>query len=247
MKQLFLLFLLIVNGVNAQKAIKITEQTLKIKPNATEELMLGFAAGDKIIFTLVENTNNEFSEVSVSEFPNSVKFKVLNSKKIKKEEILIPQKAVYKFEFKNGGNQELTANLMIQRIPANENLNNFNTAVKWVSVQDTVWNSVTKEVVVGYDTLQVQKTRRVAFIEKKFEEMVLDKSQRVNAKTTFDSSTTSVYFSLPKNEITENESKKVIAWAYWVGVGKESNEYWNQNRKMIDGARHDRGACTYHY
>jgi len=71
---------------------------------------------------------------------------------------------------------------------------------------------------------------------------VLDKTQRVNAKTTFDSSSSSAFFSLPKNYVSENETKKVVAWAYWVGVGKESNEYWQQNRKMIVGAV--QGATT---
>ncbi|MEW5676051.1 hypothetical protein ABGT15_07030 [Flavobacterium enshiense] len=236
MKQVTLLFLLIANSIMAQKAVKVTEQTLKIKPNSTEELQYGFADGDKIVFTFVEENGNKVSEVSVSEYPEVTKFKVLDAKKIKKEELLVTHKSVYKFQFKNTGNYELTGKLIIQRIPSNHNTANFNTSVKWITEQDTVWNSITKEVVVGYDTLRLQKTRKVAFYEKKYEEMVLDKNQRVNAKTTFDSSTSSVFFSLPKNEISENETKKVIAWAYWVGVGKESNEYWNQNRKMIVGA-----------
>lgn len=236
MKQVALLLVLFANSIIAQKAVKVTEQTLKIKPNTTEELLFGFEVGDKIVFTFIEENGKKISEVSVSEFPEVTKFKVLDVKKVKKEELTVHHKSVYKFQFKNESNEALIGNLLIQRIPANDNLIAFNTSVKWVTEQDTIWNSITKDVVVGYDTLKVQKNRKVAYYEKKYEEMVLDKNQRVNAKTTFDSSTTSVFFSLPKNEISENETKKVIAWAYWVGVGKESNEYWNQNRKMIVGA-----------
>ncbi|KGO90109.1 hypothetical protein [Flavobacterium suncheonense] len=236
MKQFILLFLLFANSIIAQKTVKVTEQTLRIKPNTTEELLFGFNEGDKIVFTFTEENGKKISEVSVSEFPDVTRFKVLDVKRVKKEAIDVSHKSVYKFQFKNDHDEPLTGNLLIQRIPASENLSAFNTSVKWVTEQDTVWNSATKEVVVGYDTLKVQKTRKVAYYEKKYEEMVLDKSQRVNAKTTFDSSTTSVFFTLPKNEISEAETKKVIAWAYWIGVGKESNEYWNQNRKMIVGA-----------
>lgn len=236
MKQITLLLLLVANSIIAQKTVKVTEQTVKIKPNTTEELLFGFAEGDKVIFTFIEENGVKISEVSVSEYPEITKFKVLDVKKVKKETIEVPHKAVYKFQFKNDSKESLIGNLLIQRVPANEALTTFNTSVKWVTEQDTVWNSVTKDVVVGYDTLKVQKNRKVTYYEKKYEEMVLDKNQRVNAKTTFDSSTSSVFFSLPKNEISENETKKVIAWAYWVGVGKESNEYWNQNRKMIVGA-----------
>ncbi|MGX7668356.1 hypothetical protein [Flavobacterium pedocola] len=243
MKKIVLVILLLANVAIAQKAVKVTEQALVIKPNTTEELLFGFNEGDKIVFTFVEENGNKISEVAVSEYPDVTKFKVLDVKKVKKEEIAVHHKSVYKFQFKNTGDVELRGNLLIQRITTSDNTANFNTSVKWVTEQDTTWNSVTKDVVVGYDTLHLQKTRKVAFYEKKLEEMVLDKSQRVNAKTTFDSSTTSVFFELPKNEVSENETKKVIAWAYWVGVGKESNEYWNQNRKMIVGAV--QGVATY--
>jgi hypothetical protein len=242
MKKLTLVFLLLTNIIVAQKAIKVTEQTIKIKPNSTEELLYGFADGDKIIFTVVEDNGKKISEVSVSEYPEVTKFKVLDAKKVKKEEIIVHRKSVYKFLFKNNGIEELTGKILIQRIPANDDLAQFDTKIKWVTEQDTTWNSFTKDVVIGYDTLHVQKTRKTVTYEKKYEEVVLDKNQRINAKTTFDSSTSSAFFSLPKNTVLENETKKVVAWAYWVGVGKESNEYWQQNRKMIVGAV--QGATT---
>lgn len=235
MKKLIFL-LLMASAVFAQKSVKVTEQTIKIKPNTTEELLFGFAQGDKILFTFTEDNGKRISEVAVSEYPAMTKFKALDVKKIRKETILVHQASVYKFQFKNTAEEELTGNVLIQRIPASEGHSNFNTAIKWVREQDTTWTSFTKDVVVGYDTLLVQKTRRAVVYEKKFEEVVLDKTQRVNARTTFDSSTASVYFTLPKNTSTETETRKVVAWAYWVGVGKESNEYWQQNRKMIVGA-----------
>jgi hypothetical protein len=130
----------------------------------------------------------------------------------------------------------------IQRIPASKQTENFNTAVKWVIKQDTTWNSLTKDVVTGYDTLSVQKTRKVVASEKKYEEVVIDKSQRVDSKATLGQSKASVAFTLPMNFIAKDETKKVIAWAYWVGVGEESNEFWKQNRKIIVGAV--QGATT---
>ncbi|ESU26223.1 hypothetical protein FLJC2902T_27030 [Flavobacterium limnosediminis JC2902] len=243
MRKIALILLLITNTVVAQKTVKVTEQTLKIKPNSTEELLFGFTEGDRIVFTFSEEDGKKLSEVSVAEYPENIKFKVLDAKKAKKEEIVVIHKSAYQFKFKNESAETKTVSVLIQRIPPGEAAANFNTAVKWVTEQDTTWNSLTKEVVAGYDTLRVQKTRKVVTYEKKYEEMVLDKNQRVNAKTTFDSNSSSVYFTLPKNMISESETKKVIAWAYWVGVGKESNDYWQQNRKMIVGAV--QGVATY--
>lgn len=243
MKKIALILLLISNAVMAQKAVRVTEQTLKIKPNSTEELFFGFTEGDRIIFTFSEEDGKKISEVSVAEYPDNTKFKVVDDKKVKKQEIVVIHKSAYQFKFKNESSEGRTVSVLIQRIPPGEAAANFDTAVKWVTEQDTTWNSITKDVVLGYDTLMVQKTRKVVTYEKKYEEMVLDKSQRVNAKTTFDTNVSSVHFTLPKNMISENETKKVVAWAYWVGVGKESSDYWNQNRKMIVGAV--QGVATY--
>ncbi|WP_313805240.1 hypothetical protein [Flavobacterium sp.] len=235
MRKILLLLLISVTSY-AQKTVKITEQTLKLKPNTTQEWLFGFASGDEVQFSFVEENGKLLSEVSVSEYPEIVKFRAVDVKKVKKERLKLQHSSVLQFQLKNQSDKELVVSVAINRIPKSKALQNFNTAVTWVTKQDTIWTSVAKDVVVGYDTLLVQKTRKVAYYDKKYEELVLDKNQRVNAKTTFSSSTSEMAFSLPKNQINEDETKKVIAWAYWVGVGKESNEYWNQNRKMIVGA-----------
>lgn len=219
----------------------VADLQIKIAPGATEELMYGFADGDRIIFT-IEADGSVINEVTVTEYPAALKYKGQNVKEEKKE-FTVQGNSVYVFRFANTTKGKRNCNVTIQRVPKRSENKNFNTAVKWVKVQDTVWNSVTKDVMTGYDTLYVQKTRRVIAFEKKYEEMIFDKSQRVNAKTSLGDTKASVSFSLPVNTITKDETKKVVAWAYWVGVGKESNEFWNQNRKMIAGAV--QGVATY--
>ncbi|THF51676.1 hypothetical protein E6C50_07905 [Flavobacterium supellecticarium] len=242
MNKITLLFLLTVNVLFAQKNITVAEIALQVKPGTTEELVYGFAEGDQILLTFEEENGKKLNEVSVSEFPDILKFKVMDVKKVKKQTVVVNHKAVYKFLFKNTDKEPKQLSVLIQRTPATEENRNFNTTVKWVTEQDTTWNSFTKEVVVGYDTLYVRKTRKVVTFEKKYEEMVVDKSQRVSAKTSLDPSQSGIFFALPGNSITADESKKVVAWAYWVGVGKESNDYWQQNRKVIVGAV--QGATT---
>lgn len=242
MNKITLLFLLTVNVLFAQKNITVAEIAVQVKPGTTEELVYGFAEGDQILLTFEEENGKKLNEVSVSEFPDILKFKAMDVKKVKKQTVVVNHKAVYKFLFKNTDKEPKQLSVLIQRTPATEENRNFNTTVKWVTEQDTTWNSFTKEVVVGYDTLYVRKTRKVVTFEKKYEEMVVDKSQRVSAKTSLDPSQSGIFFALPGNSITADESKKVVAWAYWVGVGKESNDYWQQNRKVIVGAV--QGATT---
>ncbi|PZR21226.1 MAG: hypothetical protein DI539_08610 [Flavobacterium psychrophilum] len=237
------LALLLFTAVSFGQKITVADLQLRINPAASEELFYSFAAGDRVLLTVEEANGNTIDEVSVFEYPETYKYKSHEIKKEKNREFIIGNKAVYKFRFSNTAKDVRLCTVKIIRIPASKQTENYVTSVKWITKQDTVWNSVTKDVVVGYDTLKVQKTRKVPYFEKKYEEIVMDKNQRVEARTTIGETRVTVPFSLPVNVIGKDETKKVVAWAYWVGVGKESNEYWNQNRKMIVGAV--QGAASY--
>ncbi|KGO84950.1 hypothetical protein Q765_18760 [Flavobacterium rivuli WB 3.3-2 = DSM 21788] len=234
---------LLASGVCFGQKIAVADLQLKLEPADTQELLYGFAEGDRVIFTIEEANGNYVSEVSVMQYPETYKYRRQNIKKEKAQEFTVNNKSVFAFRFKNDTKGKRVCNVKIMRVPKNSADKNFNTAIKWVTKQDTVWNSLTKDVVVGYDTLHVQKTRRVVLSEKKYEEIVLDKSQRVNAKTSMGETKTGIDFTLPLNYVAKDETKKVVAWAYWVGVGKESNEFWKENRKMIvEGVK---GVATY--
>ena len=230
------IMLLLVAGVCFGQKITVADLQLRLKAGASEELLYGFAAGDKILLTIEETSGSTISEVAVLEYPESYKYRGYNIKKEKNREFKSDNKSVFKFIIKNESKEERSCQVKIQRIPANSDSRNFNSAVKWTSRQDTVYNSFTKEVVVGYDTIFVQKTRKKILFEKRYEELVLDKNQRVESKAAMSSTKASVSFSLPQNYTGKDETKKVIAWAYWVGVGEESNEFWKQNRKLLVGA-----------
>jgi len=235
--------LLLCAGVSYGQKLMVAEVQLRINPASAEELYYSFTKGDKVLLTVEENNGNTIDEVTVFEYPDTYKFKGHDIKKEKNHEFLITGTCVYKFRFNNTTKDMRVCNVKIQRVPVGKETNDYNTAVKWITVQDTVWNALTKEVVAGYDTISVQKTRKVPFFEKKYEEVVMDKSQRIDSKTTFGETRVAVPFTLPANYITKDETKKVVAWAYWVGVGEESNEYWKQNRKLIVGAI--QGAASY--
>jgi hypothetical protein len=238
-----LLICLLISGLCFGQKITVAELALKLEGNTQEEVMYGFAAGDKILLDM-QATGSSFGEVKVYQYPNlDTPVYTATSVKEEKKEIAVLSKSVYLFRFKNTatGKRGLTVNL--QRMPKNNTTKDFNTAVKWVTVNDTTYSTEQKQVLVGYDTLHTQKTRRVVASEQKYEEVVMDKSQRVLATTSFGDTRTSVNFTLPANAITTYDSKKVVAWAYWVGVGEESNDFWKQNRGMIVGAV--KGAAAY--
>ncbi len=222
----------------AQTYVDVAELTIKVGPAKTEELLYGFAEGDQIIFSFEEAEGRPLKEVEIVEYPENSKFMDYETKKIETKSIQVPAKNVYKFKFRNSHLLKgRVCRIKIQRIPASPETKNFNTAIKYVSEQDTTYKSYTKDVVVGYDTLYQQKTKLVLEEQKNYEELILDKSQRVNSSRHFvNGNKTFLFFNLPLNYKNKFESLEVKSWIYWVGVGEESNKAWQQNKKALEGA-----------
>jgi hypothetical protein len=236
MKRLISILLLLSNFCFGQSAVTVAELTVKIKVNSEEIMYYGFDQGDQIIFSCEEINGKEVKEINIIEYPSTIKFSNFKSSKVENKKIDVVSKGVYKFVLKNSNLiKGRVCRVKIQRIPMNEESQNFNTSVKWITKQDTTWNSYTKKIVVGYDTLLVNKTRKRLIFEEKYEEQVLDKSQRNHSQTNSNGNKTSLFFTLPMNQANNYETRRVVAWAYWVGVGEESNVAWQKNGRLITG------------
>ncbi|MGZ5134284.1 MAG: hypothetical protein ACXWCG_04010 [Flavitalea sp.] len=216
-----------------QQTIDVTEQTFKIGPMKTEELLFGFAAGDQVIFSFEESGGKDLKEIAIVEYPSTSRFSDYKISKIENKTLQVTANTVYKFIFHNNAVSGRICKVKIQRIPATEATKNYNTNVSWVTRQDTTWNSYTKEVIAGYDTTYEQKTKKEIIKTEQSEEMLLDKNQRVHSTINDKGPKTWVYFDLPQNEVSANKNRRVVAWAYWVGVGEEASEAWKQNVKAI--------------
>jgi len=235
MRRITILLFLVTNFCFSQQTVDVAELTLKIGANSTEELFYGFAAGDQLLFSFEEINGKELKEIEIVGYPETVKYRDYSISKLETKSIRVNATGVYIFRFKNSNLlQGKTCKVKIQRIPANESLASFNTAVSWETRPDTTWNTITKNAIISYDTLYTPRTRKVLMKDEKLEEILLDKNQRVHSRLGKKGKNKSnIYFTLPEDESNSLESKKVIAWAYWVGVGKESNQAWQKNREII--------------
>jgi hypothetical protein len=217
----------------SQQPIDVTDQTIKIDAGKQEEIYLGFAEGDKVIFNFQEVKNKDLKEIEISEYPSSSKFSDFKTSKIENKTFSIFKQSVYIFRFKNSALSGRVCNISVKRIPASDATKNFNTAVQWIMKQDTSWNTYTKDVVIGYDTVYLQKAKKELLKTEQKEELILDKPERVHSSTNANGNRTSIFFTLPQNIAEPNKTSTVIAWAYWVGVGNEANEAWKQNVKAV--------------
>lgn len=229
--------------VFGQEIVDVTEQTIKLSGLKEEELFFGFAAGDKIIFTFKEMDNKELKEIEIIEYPNNSKFSDYKTKEIESKTISVTKQGVYIFRLKNSAIVGRICKIKIQRIPASEETKNFNSTVTWETKQETTYNIYTKDVIVGYDTTYMQKSKKVLIKTEQREELIFEKPQRVHSTTNSNGNKTTLFFTLPKNQITAYKTTKVVSWAYWVGVGEEANKAWQQNTKTITSAA--KSAATY--
>lgn len=227
----------------SQLPIDVTEQTIKVGAMKTEEMYFGFAEGDQVIFNFTEADKKELKEIEIIEWPNTSKFSDYKTWKIENKILNIGRTGVYKFRFYNSAISGRVCRIKIQRIAGDETSKNFNCNVSWANKQDTTWNSYTKDVIVGYDTTYEQRIKKELVKTEKSEELIMDKPQRVHSTTNENGNKSWLFFDLPRNEVSTNKTKTVVAWAYWVGVGDEANQAWQQNEQAIKKLA--QGAANY--
>lgn len=221
-----------------QTTIDVTDQTLKVGGTKEEVMYFGFAEGDQIIFNFSEVDGKELKEIEILEYPSTSKFSDYKTAKIENKIINVNNKAVYKFRFYNTALSGRICKIKIQRIPATDKTKNFNTNVTWVTKQDTTWNSYTKNVIVGYDTTYLQKSKKELVKTEISEEKLISETKAPISSTGWmdqNINTKIVLITLPQNQITDYKTVKVTSWAYWVNVGDESIEKYNSSKSIIKG------------
>jgi len=219
----------------SQQPIDVTEQTIKIGGMKEELLYFGFAEGDQIVFNFTEIDGKELKEIDISEYPSTSKYADFKTARIENKTLTVTSKGIYQFRFSNGAVGGRICKIRIQRIPANDQAKAFNTNVNWVKKQDTTWNTYTKDVIAAYDTTYRQVTKKELSKTEKKEVFLLEKTELVHTELNSAGNKRSVFFTLPAPESGTYKTSKVVAWAYWVGVGTDGTNAWEQNTANISG------------
>jgi hypothetical protein len=223
-----------INSFAQQQPIEVTEQTLKIGAKDEHFIYCGFAAGDKIIFDFQEINGKKIKEVEILEYPESSKFSDFETKEISNKTINVSKQSIYVFRFKNNAVVGRVCKVKIQRIPANETTANFNTNIAWQQKQDTTYRSYTKDIIVGYDTMYLQKIRKEIVSQEISDEMIINnREERVHAGAENDANIIQIRF--PQEQIFSNQTKKIIKWAYFIGTNNEGKQAWNSLFKLGSG------------
>lgn len=221
------------NAFSQLEPVDVADLTIKVGGMKTEELFYGFADGDQIVFSFEEVKGKAMKEIEITELPSNSKFMDYESTSISEKKIKVNKKSVYKFSFRNSAIGGRICKLKIQRIPQTEELISFNTDWEWNTLYDTTYVPYTEDSLVGYDTLYFKEKVKELVKTEQVEEMLFDKNQRVHSYYNENPSRTYLKVTLPTNKIEPYKEEKVIAWAYWIGVGEESQEAYSKNAKSI--------------
>jgi len=228
-----LLIFTIQNTLASVNPILVTESTISLNLEETEELFFSFAEGDIIEFDFEMVKGNNIKEIEVYELPNNKIFSEFKAENISKKQINIRNKGLYKFKFYSSSLTKRVFKIKIYRIPADESTKNFNTNWKWKTIRDTIYTPYTSDSITGYKTIKYKEKVKELIKTENIEDILFNKSQRVHSFYNENKSYTYLRVDLPNQISTELKEEKVIAWAYWIGVGQEAQKAYQENAKSV--------------
>ena len=231
MRNLIIALFLMTSIVFGQEKVSLTNQVVQLEANSSKAFYFAFTKNDQLVFTLADLKSKDGIEVSVREYGNEV----LWSKNIRKADQFttnVNKEAIYHFVLHNKSDKEVSVKVKIERSFSSNAGKKFNPNIKWVDRFDTTY-TIENRLVKVYDTNYVN-VREKEWKYTQREELIVEKNQTVSSTYTIgkDNKAT-VSVKLPDNFKDSSQSKRVVSWAYWVGVGEEANEQWKSNVKLI--------------
>lgn len=226
-----LLFITFTSFSRPVEPILVTDQTLQI--NGEQRFYFAFETGDEILIDLeIIKGGKTVKEFEVLAYPESSKYKGMEITSLKSKSIRVLERGVYEFRLKSGAAKNVRMRIM--RVPQHEARTAFDTNIHWQTVTDTIRKHYNEKVKVTYDTAWVTKYQKVLKkIDTTFVELA-NRQERVHSRTNLTSDNVNVMtFNLPPTINQELLNEKVISWAYWIGVGDEGTENYNEELKQF--------------
>lgn len=213
--------------------VLVTESTISLDLDQSEELYFSFAEGDIIEFDLEMIKGKHIKEVEIIELPSNRVFSDFKTQGFSKKQIEIRNKGIYKFKFYSSSITRRVCKIKIFRIPKSKETQDFNTNWKWKTIRDTIYTPYTIDSISGYHTIPYKETIKELIKTEKIEDLIINKSQRVHSYYNENPSRTYIRVDLPYSRHSDLREEKNIAWAYWIGVGQEAQEAYKDNIEAI--------------
>lgn len=238
-------FLLIFKLSFSTEPILVTESTIVLDIDETKELYFSFAEGDEIVFNMQMVKGKHIKELQIIEMPTNTLLTEFKTKGVRDKRIQIRNKGIYKFRFYSSSLTRRVCKIQIHRIPKDDTTKRFNTNWKWKTLRDTTYVAYKEDSLVGYQTIKYKETIKELKETKLEEIMLFEKSQRVHSYYNENVSRTYLKVDLPLLTTSALREENLIAWSYWIGVGQEGQQAYQNNIKAIANLASDAVNVVY--
>lgn len=193
-----------------QKEVTLMESSMLIAPFSEKEFYYAFAEGDELHLEFQILKGKHLKEIELVEYPSTVKLIEAECTSLKNRTLTIPRTGIYKFSFSNGALRNRKAYIKISRTPKDSSTLNFNSAIEWEEVSDTIYRSFTETYTEYSDTNVVTLANQMISVAS-INDAGINKS--------------SFNFTLPQN---------MVKWAYYIGVDDLGRKaYQEAERKLF--------------
>lgn len=236
-QKLYLLIFLIskILFVFSGNEILVFDSQVQIKARSSEHIFISFCKGDIINIEIKELKNRSIRHFSASEYKGRFIYGLNTRRDSALCIFFVPETSVYVLNLKNNSFLSRNYTLKIFRKPVSNNSKEFNTKPVWEEQIDTIYNIRKRDKIITYDTLVTEKPILVLDTCKNIEQILMDQRIKLESSISFRKKNRAVI----EIDLAEDtfESKFVghepLAWAYWIGVGKEAEESWQKTVKTV--------------
>lgn len=222
-----------------QDWITVAELNLELGANSEETVYYGFETGDVLRVSMEVLQGKTIRAFELSEYPDNSRLLEYETAKVEKS-LNVYERGIYSFRLKNSAlMKKSVCRLKIERLPASPAAAAFNPAVRWVERLDTTYEVQSETLVQKDEAKEVQQRRRVLAKVDTSVTTILEKVERVHSWSRLGTSNVSyIAFELPKNRYEPNAQEpysatEVVSWAYWIGIGEESEKVFNDANAQI--------------
>lgn len=210
--------------------VEVADLSVKVPGLETTEFYYGFEEGDELKFSYKDLSKKGIKHIEVIEYPSNVKYSGYEVKEVSKS-IRVNKKGIYIFRFTNSALAQRLGSIKISRVPAKESTLHFNPNIAWKEITDTTYTVSKKKELVGHDTTyKVVTIKELVKTETVVEELFSKKEQIAAQMTMGKPSESLLTITLPQNYNSGLETRELVAWAYWIGVGQEGHLAFEANK-----------------
>lgn len=212
--------------------ITVTQQTVRIR--GEQRLFYALETGDVLLFEAASANGKPLKSVSIWVYDQKEVWKSEKSTPQVQTRLTVPKRAVYEIRIHAGAPKEVQ--LILKRLPKYDFRADFDTQVGWRTITDTIRHHYRAHTQVVYDTSYQTHYRRVCYRRDQRFHTLANRTERVYSKTHLQgASETTLSFKTPSLQSDEGLEEHLQGVGFWVGVGQEGLENYNQELKKFLG------------